>query len=234
MERATLNRRSQQGFATVAAIAACAGLSLVAVALIDRAMSAESAARREFNRETASLALRSAVAQVSAHLANRAIAGFGSINVSIDGAGVQVAVGGEQAKVDILHADAEAIRLAISVIASANTADLSRAILAAREVEGASSLSLDELLQKVTTDNGLAFCLRNIFTTYVSSVDPRNNATAVLDGAILNLKATSNAIPDLTFERTLVITGNPTDPLLVLNERAFRTSQLEACSHEKQ
>jgi type II secretory pathway component PulK len=226
----------EEGFASVTAVMLCAGLAMVAVALVNKGLDSARQADAEVTREQERQALRSALSEASAALVNVPDQRLGASTLDVDELKIEVTASNELGKINVWSASAGEIRSELGNLRIGNVELLPSEIVAARS-RLPSEASFADLLSELKIDSSDAACLREKFTAHASSFDPVAASTGAggpLDGAVLSLRAriVQGRPLDLTLIRTVVITGNASEPLLVLGERAVRTSQLQRCQHE--
>jgi hypothetical protein len=228
-------RAREEGFATITCVMLCAGLAVVSVALVDQGFQSASRARQEVDQEIARQALRSAIAETAAAHANRRTVSFGLSVWRQEDVEVHVETFNELRKANIYHAPEAEIESALQNLAGIDAVVIAARIVSARGELGAGSLPLAGFFDRLDIAPASRACIRERLTVHASSTDPFAMAPqgqASPEGGILNLRARVKG-GGLMHEAIVVVTGNPREPLLVLEERVFRASQIAGCADEE-
>lgn len=230
-------RKGEEGFATVTAVTLCAGLAVVAVALVNLGLASMRRVDNDIERETERQVLRSAIAETAADLVDDPSLGLGVVVREYGDLKVEVLVANELAKASVYQASEAQLTQALENLADVDAADLTAKLTAVRLEGEASQLSLDALLAKADLAPQEEACLREKLTVHASSVDPfaiAGETPPAKDAGIVNLRAriVAGRPLDLTREAIVAITGDLQSPLLVLDERTFRSSSIQGCFDE--
>jgi hypothetical protein len=227
----------KSGFATATAIMLCVGLAVVSVALVDLGHSAVRRTEEEVQRENERLALRSAISEVAAALVNSSEAGLGSFTKQYGELRVEVTATNELAKADANQATEAQLVKAFEPLVNIDAAKMAANLVSARTAAGAADMPLDDLLARLDLPSEVKTCLRETLTVHAASVDPFAIAGATpvaKGGGIVNLRAriVAGRPLNLTREEIVVITGDFQTPLLVIDQRTFRSSLITECFDE--
>ena len=238
MDRAIASAHGRDGgFATITAVMLCVGLAVVSVALVDLGFQSARRAREEVERESERQALRSAISEVAADLVNQPATVLGRVIKQYGELRVEVVATNELTKADVYRATEEQLVGAFRFLSDLDAREVAANVIHLRAEIDAANRPLEDFLSRLRLESSETACLREWLTVHASSVDPfavSGAASVSKDGGIVNFRAriVGGRPLDLTRESIAVITGDPQAPLLFLDERTFRTSQIERCSHE--
>lgn len=228
---------NEAGFATVVTMVLCVGLSVLAIAWLNRAQASAVAASQEVERESVRLALRSAIARTQMHLASGAITEPGTSAFTFKGVHVEVEVKNEQEKIDVYRAASGDLSAAVKKAPADLRDRLEQAVDEQRSTTVSNRLGLGALLASIEASEAEAECLWTQLTVHASTVDPLASVERQdrsLEGAILEIEAVvaGPVQRDMGREAIVVLTGDRRAPILVLSDRSFRPSQTRGCSDE--
>ncbi len=221
------------GFATATAMVFCAGLAVVSVALLDMGNGARRRADAHIEQEQERQALSSAIAERAAGLANGDALGLGSSTTQIGRLSVEVEVKNELAKTNVYLASSDQLAATlVKVGLDSTSAAIARHASEGRD--GHVGQPLDKILGDPNLTEHQKTCARQVLTVHASSVDPFLTGSATptaRGGGIVSIRAriVEGRPLDLTHEQIVLITGRLDQPLQVLEDRIYRSSEQEKC-----
>lgn len=227
----------ESGFATVAVIGVCAALATVAAVLLQFTQAQRDRVAEEIARESQEQVVRSAIALEVAQLAEAPRHLPDTLSRIIGPWTVELHVTNEQAKTNVLSAEADLIASALMRLGIDGPPGLAERIVDLRDTQSSvRSLPLAGVLLEAGFPEEALDCVGEVLTVYGSSIDPlATGKPQSMDGGVINLRARI-VLPqpsDFVRERVFVFTGDAAQPLIELSDRRLRSSLIEGCRHEE-